>query len=332
MTASTLFGCEVLDEVEYGGLGKVLRVRDAESKRELAVRRLPGELLRDQPRFERLKEGCRRAGELHHPHLAENGGVLEEGGVHYVGVSYHRGERLLDAIARGPMPPPRALDLALQLASALTRIHDKGWTHGDLRPADVIVDARGQAVVLDFGLAPLRTPARVTEALAPLGEATTAELERWAPFLSPEQAQGQELDYRSDIFSLGALLCALLTGSPPFQRGDGAATLSALLRDPVPSLAAALGPGTREVESLQRIVEGCLAREPKQRYLLLQPSRAFRRETWDEPAQSRSLDEDLRAVKRALSRPPVVEKKSGCLGRAALLALAVVGGVVLALG
>jgi serine/threonine-protein kinase len=332
VTESTLLGCDVLDEVEYGGIGKVVRARDPDQGREFAFRRLPPALLQDGPRLERLVEGCRRAGELHHPNLAQNLGLREERGVRYVGLSFHPGDRLVDLIARQPLPPVRAVDLALQLASALARIHDRGWTHGDVRPVDVIVDARGHLVVLDFGLATLREPARVTDALAPPGERTPPELIRWAPFMSPEQAQGQELDYRSDIFSLGAAFYAMLTGSPPFQRGTGSESLSALLRDPTPRLAEKLGTDVREMSALQQIVDRSLARALPERYLLLQPSRAFRRESWDEPSGSHSLDEDLRAVRRALSRPEAPPRAAGCLGRAALLALAGFGALASFLG
>jgi len=331
---STLFGWNVLDEVEYGGIGNVLRVRDPEENRELAFHRLPPGLVQDAPRFERLKEECQRAAELHHPHLAQNLGLREEGGAHYVGLAFHRGVRLLELIARKPLPPPRAVELAIQLAGAVARIHDRGWTHGEIRPADVIVDDRGQAVMIGFGLAALRDRVKVTESLAPLREHSPPELARWAAFQSPEQAQAQPLDYRSDIFSLGAVFYAMLTGRPPFQRESGSDSLSALLRAPTPQLAEALGAEVREIDALQQIVDRCLVRDPAKRYLLLLPSRAFRRESWEESQDDRSLDEDLRAVRRALSRPeaPLPQQRSGCLGRAAALLAAALAALGCALG
>jgi len=319
--SETLFGCEVLGEVEYGAFGKTVHVREAEHGTELAFVRVPDWLSADAPRLALLREGCERARDLHHPNLARNLGLREERGVGWIGLAYHRGARLFDLVARKPLPPLRALDLCIQIAGALTRIHDRGWAHGDLRPADIVVDERAQVVILDFGLAPLRSPSRVTESLAKLGPPSPEELSRWAPFQSPEQARGEPADYRSDIFSLGALLHWTLTGSPPFQRDKGDDTLSALLRDPVPSLAEGLGPDARELEALQKILERSLARERDARYLLLQPSRAIRRESWQESHEARSMDEDLRAVRRAIARPADAPKKAGCLGRAALFLL-----------
>jgi non-specific serine/threonine protein kinase len=246
-------------------MGQVYRARDTRLKREVALKTLPEAWASDPERVARLELEAQAASALNHPHIV----TIHELGLspphHYIVMELVDGTSLGALLAEGALPLERLLALGAQVADALAAAHAKGIVHRDLKPDNVVVTRDGRAKVLDFGLARIEPRARemtggedrtdvrpLTAAGAVMG--TVA-------YMSPEQAQGRELDYRSDQFSLGVMLYEMATGRRPFQQRTAAETIAAILRDPPPSLDASTLP-----PPVQWLIERCLAKDPGDRY------------------------------------------------------------------
>ena len=242
---------EIQSLLGAGGMGEVYRARDTRLERDVAIKVLPEPFAADPDRLRRFEHEARAIAALNHPHICQ----LHDIGPGYLVLEYIEGEPL-----HGPMAVEQALPLALQMVSALEAAHRRGILHRDLKPANIMVTREGTAKLLDFGLAKLvRVDADATRTLdgAVLGT---------AGYMSPEQAQGQPLDARSDVFSFGAVLYEMLSGSRAFSGSSTAVVLSAVLRDdPRPIQAPS---------ALERIVRRCLAKQPGQRFQTMGELRA----------------------------------------------------------
>jgi tetratricopeptide (TPR) repeat protein len=269
MIGRTLAHYEVVEEISRGGMGVVYRARDLDLDRDIALKVLPAELTSDRPRRERLLREARAASALEHPNIAVIHGVGEAEGVAYIAMELIRGEKLLDSIARAALQVRRALDLAIEIAEGLTRAHDKGVIHRDLKPANVMVTEDGHAKIIDFGLAKLVPTTESAE-----DETATADSPHTAPgqvlgtvaYMSPEQARGTPIDYRSDVFSFGVLLFELLARHRPFAGPTEVDTLQAILSQPIPSLPALSGLPTELVAGIQRVITKCVEKDRDERY------------------------------------------------------------------
>ena len=234
---------ELVAPLGAGGMGEVWKARDPRVDRVVAIKRLRPE------HAERFKREARAIAALSHPHICH----LYDVGQDYLVMEYVEGD-----VLRGPLPVAEALRLASQIASALGAAHRKGIVHRDLKPANVLVGETG-AKLLDFGLA------QMAVSLLPGDEETVSGtlsergiIAGTVAYMSPEQAQGQPVDARSDVFSFGAGLYELLSGRRAFAGETPFATLSAVVRDEPPQLE---GPS-----SLAGIVQRCLAKQPRDRF------------------------------------------------------------------
>ena len=242
----------VLGQLGSGGMGVVYRAEDTRLHRPVALKFLPPGWTQDPEARERLLLEARAAGALDHPYLCTVYDVGEtEAGEVFIAMACYEGETLRQRIERGPLPVGEALEVATQIAEGLAAAHGAGLVHRDVKSANVMVTVNGTAKLLDFGLATL-------DGKAP------DEVKRWGTvaYMSPEQARGEEVDHRTDIWSFGMLLYEMLTGEGPFVGSHGQAVLDRLRHGPPEPLPS--HPGVPPL--LAHVVENALAREPGERY------------------------------------------------------------------
>ena len=233
-TSTRLGPYEILSPLGAGGMGEVYRARDTRLGRDVAIKVLPEGFARSSEALARFAGEARSVAALSHPSILALFDVGEADGVHFAVSELLEGETLRTAMARGPMPPRRALDIAREVADGLAAAHEKGIVHRDVKPENVFLTKDGRAKVLDFGLArhdvsrrdpdDTRSPtlAAISERGVVLG--TVA-------YMSPEQARGNDVDFRSDQFSLGVVLYEMLSGGKPFDAASVPETLTAIIRD-----------------------------------------------------------------------------------------------------
>ena len=253
---------QILGQLGAGGMGEVYRALDPRIGREVALKLLPESLANDPDRRRRFEQEARLAASLNHPNVMAIYDVGLEQHPPYIVSELVPGESLRGLIARGPVPVRKAVDIAAQIASGLAAAHAAGIVHRDLKPDNVIVTPEGTAKILDFGVARLEAKA------APAGNATmtiaantaVGSVVGTAAYMSPEQARAQEIDYRSDQFSLGLVLYEMLAGKQAFERPSAVQTMSAIVEDDPPMIDRTLP------SQLRLILQRCLAKEREDRY------------------------------------------------------------------
>ncbi len=255
LAGSTVGPYEVLEPLGGGGMGVVYKARDTRLDRVVALKFLPPELTRDPEAKQRFMQEARAASALDHPNLCT---ILEVGetadGRLYLAMPCYDGETLRARIERGPLAVDEALEIAEQIARGLAKAHRNGIVHRDIKPANLVVTGDGVVKILDFGLAKLAGSAAISRSGSSAG--TPA-------YMSPEQARGEELDHRTDLWSLGVVLYEMLTGRRPFQGEREQAVIHAILNQPPQPLRALRPEASAELE---RIVERLLAKDPAGRY------------------------------------------------------------------
>ncbi len=267
LTAGTRLGpYEVLAPIGAGGMGEVYRARDSKLGRDIALKVLPKDLAADAERRRRFEQEARAASGLNHPNVVHVYDVGETDGTTFIAMELVEGRTLREVTASGPMPPRKLLDVAVQIADGLSRAHEEGIVHRDLKPENVMIAKDGHVRLLDFGLAKLVETTEGDFADRPTSPQITRAglVVGTAGYMSPEQAAGRHVDFRSDQFSLGTILYELASGQKPFHRATGPETLTAILRE-APAPLAPLAP--RLPAPLRWIIEErCLAKEPDERY------------------------------------------------------------------
>jgi serine/threonine protein kinase/Flp pilus assembly protein TadD len=272
LVPGTLIGhYEIKRQVGAGGMGEVYRATDRRLGRDVALKVLPAPLAADPERRKRLEQEARTVAALSHHNIVTIHSVEEEGDVQFITMELVSGRPLSEAIPSGGMPDAEIIAIGVQLASALAAAHDKGIVHRDLKPANVMITPEGQVKVLDFGLAKTTADALALDP-ATVGFTRDDIVMGTMPYMSPEQVEGLRLDYRSDIFSFGAILYEMATGVRPFQGTSVAALLSAILRD-APKAVSAVREGASP--SLAQLVNRCLE---KDRALRMQSAQDLRKE------------------------------------------------------
>src|SRR5712691_9791393 len=258
---------EIVAPLGSGGMGEVYRARDTRLERTVAIKILPAHLSSDPVRKQRFEREAKTISSLNHPHICVLHDVGSQDGMDYLVMECVEGETLAKRLEKGPLPLDQVLKFGAQIADALDRAHRSGVVHRDLKPGNIMLTLTG-AKLLDFGLAkpavPLTTGATLTAAAT---QTTPAAREGTIvgtfQYMSPEQVEGKELDGRSDIFSLGAVLYEMLTGLRAFQGKSQLSVASAILeKEPAPiSTVKPLTP-----PALDHAIRRCLAKDPEERW------------------------------------------------------------------
>ncbi len=256
---------EILGRLGAGGMGEVFRARDTRLGREVAIKTVSDDGL-DSTRLRRFEAEARSASALSHPGIVTIHEIGREAATPFIVMELVDGRTLRDLLHAGPLSLRRTLDVAAQLSDALARAHEAGIVHRDLKPENVMVTRDGFAKILDFGLA--RADARGNSRGTGENPTVTEEIPEGsivgtAGYMSPEQASGQPVDFRSDQFAFGALVFEMLTGRRAFLRPTRAETLAAIIREDPEPLAAAC---PRAPAPLVWIVERCFAKVPEDRF------------------------------------------------------------------
>src|SRR5262245_56119126 len=246
-------------------MGEVYLAEDTKLGRRVAIKFIPPQSTADEQAKKRLIREARAAAQLDHPNICSVYEVSEEDGHSFIVMQYVEGETLARRISRQPLEPQAALDLAIQVVDALGEAHSHGIVHRDIKPQNIMLTSRGQAKVMDFGLARvMRQKSSIeTEAATESLISEPGMVLGTVPYMSPEQVRGEALDARSDIFSLGCVLYESLTGRGPFARPSMAETMAAILKDEAPRLVGTGGNLTLEWNDL---IKRCLEKDPNQRF------------------------------------------------------------------
>ncbi len=305
----------IFEKLGGGGMGEVYRAEDTRLGRNLALKFLPDSFSRDPFAVERFRREARTASSLNHPHICTIYEIDESEGRQFIAMELLDGRTLGECIAGKPLEPAQALDYAVQIADALAAAHDKGIIHRDIKPANIFITQRGEAKVLDFGLAKLAQDyQRAAGGGKPAAteQATLDDPQLTSPgaavgtvaYMSPEQARGEEVDGRSDIFSLGAVLYEMTTGRLPFPGPGLALTFDAILNKapaPVRHLNPALPP------SLEMVIQKAMEKDRGKRY-----------------QSAKELLDDLRSVQSGQEQPRVRSRRRLRWAIVALLAILLV--------
>ena len=264
LSPGTRFGSyQILQPLGAGGMGEVYRARDTRLEREVAIKTLSLEHCSQPEALSRFEQEARSACALNHPNIVTIYELGHVNGTSYIAMELVIGETVRELLASGPMPLRKAVAIAAQIADALAQAHTIGIVHRDLKPENLMISGETTVKILDFGLAKL-----LNVNSAPESDASTTLTEEGTVmgtvgYMSPEQATGGEVDFRSDQFSFGAVLYEMVTGVPAFRKKTHAETMAAILRDE---------PGRLDSRMLQApppflwIVERCLAKDPRERY------------------------------------------------------------------
>ena len=253
---------EIRRRLGAGGMGEVYRARDLRLGRDVALKVLPEEFASDAGRAKRFEKEARAASALNHPNIVAVYEVGSSGQLSYIAMELVEGRTLREALAGGPLPVRRILDISVQLGSGLARAHGAGIVHRDLKPENVMISRDGLVKILDFGLAK-RMP--FEGSAGPESATLTQEgsVVGTVGYMSPEQAEGQPVDFRSDQFSFGSILYEMATGRRSFHGRSNVATLAAIIREE-PEPVEKTNPGIPA--PLRWILRRCLAKDPSGRY------------------------------------------------------------------
>ncbi|MFC2166148.1 protein kinase [Acidobacteriota bacterium] len=249
---------KILSELGRGGMGVVYKAKDTRLKRTVALKFLPAELTKDKEAKERFIQEAQAAAALNHPQICTIYEVDETENQTFIAMEYIEGQSLKDKLKEEPLDIDEAKDIAIQVAEGLMEAHEKGIVHRDIKPANIMLTKKGQAKITDFGLAKLSWGVDLTKTSTIMGTAA---------YMSPEQAKGEEVDHRTDIWSLGAMLHEMLSGERPFYKSQEQALIYAILNDkPTP-----LSLIRSDIPShIEQVVEKALSKKARERYQNIQ--------------------------------------------------------------
>jgi predicted ATPase/serine/threonine protein kinase len=276
---------EIVARLGVGGMGEVYRARDPRLDRSVAIKILPAAFSADSDRLRRFEQEARSASALNHPNIVTIYELGQEASIPYIAMELVEGKTLRELLVSGLLSIRKSLEIAAQVAEGLAKAHEAGIAHRDLKPENLMVSHDGFVKILDFGLAKLTLPSgRVPDMYTTLASQPGVVMGT-VEYMSPEQAGGNQLDFRSDQFSFGLVLYEMVTGRRPFQRSTAAETMVAILREQ----AAPIAMQNPDIPApLCWAVERCLAKEPDRRY-----------------ATTRDLARELAAIRDRFSERPL---------------------------
>ena len=284
---------EIRSKLGEGGMGEVYLAQDTKLDRTVAIKVLPADLAHDQSRMRRFVQEARTASALSHPNVAHIYEIEDLDGVHFIAMEFIDGETLRRRISHSELPLHDVLEIAMQIAAALSAAHTAGITHRDIKPDNVMLRNDGYVKVLDFGLAKLSDRSAETDNEAPTRAMVNTDpgtVMGTVGYMSPEQARGQATDARTDIWSLGVVIYQMVTHHLPFEGTSNSDVIAAILSKEPPPLARY----ARDVpEALEWIVTKALTKDPDERY-----------------QTAKEMMVDLRRIKQKLDAQSEIERSS----------------------
>lgn len=313
---------EIESPLGAGGMGEVYRATQSSLGRQVAIKVLASGSTSDPERLRRFELEARAASALNHPNIVSIYDVGRENTTAYIVMEFVDGRTLRGLLDAGPLGIKKSLQIVAQLADGLAKAHGAGIVHRDLKPENVMVTRDGFVKILDFGLAKLMPAIESSSQTMTAAVAATQPgiVMGTAGYMSPEQARGAEIDYRSDVFSFGSILYEMVTGEQPFRGASTAQTLTAIIEDDPQPLAEA---NPKAPTPLRWVIERCLSKDPDERYGstrdLARDLKSIRDHLSD-TTTSGSVAQAVRTARRSTWVMPAVLTLSGIILGAALVA------------